>query len=312
MKSKRPLLLSPVRSNAGIRAAYRRKLLALVEEMNDSYRYWLAAAYRKHEPIMAQASDSVRASWVRWYKPEPHYPLFSCDPADFSDPLLALDVRPLPPGRWITMDASPAKELQTALNRLARRWKKQFSEAADGLAAYFAKSVAQRSDRQLQSILRKGGWTVKFKMTAAMRDVVAGTVQENVSLIRSIPEELHRQVEGMVMRSVTAGRDLYTVRKELEERLRVPRRRAELIARDQNNKATAMLTNARYREIGIKEAVWLHSAGGKKPRPTHVKNSGKKYNLETGWFDPAVQEFIHPGQLINCRCVMRAVVKGFT
>ena len=262
-KAGKPIALAPVRSNAGIRAAYRRRLLGLVDEMIASYRRWLTAAYRANPPALAR-------------------------------------------------DASPAKELERALKRLAKQWQRRFDESAEELAAYFAKSAAQRSSASLRSILKKGGWTVKFKMTRAMQDILAATVAENVSLIRSIPSEFSTQVEGLVMRSVTVGRDLSVLSKSLEKKFDLPRNRAILISRDQNNKATAVFTRARYLEMGIKQAIWLHSAGGKKPRPTHVRNSGKKYDVEKGWLDPAVGRYIWPGTEINCRCVARPVVKGFS
>jgi SPP1 gp7 family putative phage head morphogenesis protein len=264
-KTGKKITLAPVRPNAGIRAAYRKRLLALVDEMHRSYDRWITASYRKNEPAII-----------------------------------------------VAMDATPAKELDKELKRLAKYWGKRFDDAADELAAYFAKSASRRSDRALQSILKRGGWTVKLKMTRAMRDVIAATVAENVGLIKSIPERYHADVQGLVMRSVTAGRDLSKLSDDLEKRYRVSQRQAELIARDQNNKATATFQRARYIELGVKEAIWLHSAGGKKPRPTHVKNSGKRYNVAEGWYDPAVKRHILPGELINCRCVSRPVVKGFS
>lgn len=255
--------LRALRPNAGIAEGYRKRLLALVAEMFDSFDYWLRAKYRAHEPVMAR-------------------------------------------------DETPAKSLDRELKRLRKRWEKRFDEAAKDLASYFAKAAARRSDDQLRSILRKGGWSVKFTMTAAMRDVLAATVAENVSLIKSIPEEFSTQVEGLVMRSVTAGRDLSTLSKELEHRYGITKRRATFIARDQNNKATAMLTRARFTELGITEAIWLHSGGGKQPRPTHVRNSGKTFDVKKGWYDPTVKQYIWPGTLPNCRCVSRPVVRGFS
>ena len=35
-------------------------------------------------------------------------------------------------------------------------------------------------------------------------------------------------------------------------------------------------------EAGITKARWLHSAGGKTPRPEHVAFSGKTYDIATG------------------------------
>jgi SPP1 gp7 family putative phage head morphogenesis protein len=262
-KNRREIILKAVRPNAGMRASYRRRLLALIDDMQASYDRFLLAAYKKNEPEMAA-------------------------------------------------DALPATELKRALAKLARRWKKQFAETSERLAEYFAKAAANRSDAQLRSILRKGGWTVKFKMTAPMRDVMTATIAENVGLIRSIPEEFHRQVEGLVMRGVTAGRDLHVISEGLQKQLGVAKRRAEFISRDQTNKMNASFTRVRQIEIGVTEAIWLHSGGGKTPRPTHVKNSGKRYNIRTGWYDPSVKKFIQPGELISCRCVARPVIKGFS
>jgi SPP1 gp7 family putative phage head morphogenesis protein len=166
----------------------------------------------------------------------------------------------------------------------------------------------------LDKILKDAGIAVEFKMTRAMKDAFDATVFENVSLIKSIPEQYHRQIEGTVMRSVSAGRDLSILAKDLQARYGITKRRAAFIARSQNNLATATMTKVRQLDCGITEAIWLHSHGGREPRPTHVKNSGKKYNIETGWFDddPKVRRYIWPGTLPNCRCTSRSVVKGFT
>ena len=258
----KPKPLRPVHPNAGIQAAYKRRLLTLVNEMIDSYKYWLIAAHRAHPPALAQ-------------------------------------------------DETPSKALEIEIRKLGRRWKRKFDEMADKLAEYFAKSTRARSDAALRKIFKDAGWSVPMpKMTRTMRDVMTATITENVSLIRSIPEQFHTQIEGLVMRSFVVGGDLQQLTGDLQKRFKVTRKRAELIARDQTIKATSAFARVRYLDMGIKEAVWMHSGAGKEPRPTHVRNSGKRYDIERGWFDPAVGEYIHPGQLINCRCTSRPVVRG--
>jgi uncharacterized protein with gpF-like domain len=211
-------------------------------------------------------------------------------------------------------DATPAAELKAALRKLGRRWQRNFDEASEKLAAWFAKSAANRSDAALRSILKKAGFSVKFTMTPAMRDIVDATVAQNVSLVKSIASEYHTEVTGLVMRSVAVGRDLSFLTDELEKRYGITRRRASHIALHQNNMATGAMQAARYTELGIQEAIWLHSHGGKTPRKTHLANSGKRFNVAEGWYDPdpKVRRFIRPGELINCRCVARPVVKGFS
>lgn len=263
-KAGKEIALRAVRPNVGIEVAYRRKLFALIREMQASYLYWLRVQYRETPPRMAQ-------------------------------------------------DATPAVELRRELRKLGIRWEKRFEEASPKLAAYFAKSAANRSDAALRSILKKGGWTVQFNLTSPVRDVLDATITENVSLIKSIASEYHTQVEGLVMRSVTAGRDLNFLTDELKKRYGITRRRAAFIARDQNNKATAEVRRARELDLGLETGIWLHSGGGKEPRPTHVRQNGKKFSVRDGWPDPALKgKRIWPGTEPNCRCTWRPVVQGFS
>jgi len=209
---------------------------------------------------------------------------------------------------------SPASDMAAAMRILRRRWESRFDEASDRLATHYSRAIARRSDANLRSILKRAGIAVEFKMTPAMTDVMHATIGEQVSLIRSIASEHLTQVEGLVMRSVQQGGDLATLTRQLQHRYAVTRHRAALIARDQNSKAVAAMTRARQEELGITEAVWLHSRGGREPRPTHLANDGEKFVVSEGWFDPdpKVRQRIWPGQLINCRCVSKPIVPGFT
>lgn len=208
-------------------------------------------------------------------------------------------------------DGSPAAVMKRTMKRLAKTWQKQFDEAAPALADYFSKAFADRTDAQLSAILRKGGLSVKFKMTAGMRDVINANITANVELITNISEQYLSDVTGAVMRSVAAGRDIGNLMVDLEKRLGITKRRARLIAHHQNNLATGQMQKQRYKELGIKEVVWCHSAGGKEPRPSHVKAGQDKlrYDPEKGAYIDG--EYIFPGELINCRCFCKPVIAGF-
>lgn len=217
-------------------------------------------------------------------------------------PLMAMD------------DVLPANELTRTIDALVKRWLKNFDKAAWDLADYFTGAVGARTDSALRSILRQGGWSVKFKMTRPMRDVFNATRAQNVALIKSIPEQYLKNVEGLVMRSVQRGRDMGYLAKELEKNYGVTKRRAAFIARSQNNLATASMNNARQKELGITKAKWRHSRAGKEPRKTHLANNGHLYDVKKGWYDPdpKVKRWILPGELPNCRCVSISVIAGFS
>ena len=211
----------------------------------------------------------------------------------------------------LAADASPAITLRDAMRRLTRKWSANFDALAPELAAFFAKDAAERTQGQLKTILRRHGFTVDFTMTPEINDVLQATIAANVSLIRSIAARHLTAVEGAVMRSVSEGRDLATLSAELERAHGVTRRRAAFIARDQNNKATAAITKTRQDQLGITEAFWMHSHGGKHPRPTHQANDGKRYNVKEGWPDPALGgRRIWPGTEPGCRCFSRSIIPG--
>jgi len=212
----------------------------------------------------------------------------------------------------IVADATPAVQLRKTIAELRKRWLKKFDKGSRDLAKYFAQEVSARTDAQLKKALKDAGFTVQWKMTKAQNDILQATVQANVSLIKSIPEEYLKQVEGAVMRSVQTGRDLGKLSKELQKKFGVSKRKAALISRDQNNKATSAFQRARQQELGITKAIWMHSHAGQEPRPSHVAMNGKEYDINKGMWDRDEQEWIFPGQLINCRCTSKSIIPGFS
>jgi SPP1 gp7 family putative phage head morphogenesis protein len=285
---KRPETLAAFHHSAAIEAAYRKRLDKMVAEMHQSVGYWLLAAYKNNEPIAAREErPGLRGSGLS---------------GGLHAAPLALD------------DILPANALMRALKKLVKRWNDNFDKAAEDLAKYFAKSVAQRSDKQLQSILRRGGFSVKFTMTQPMRDVLNATIGQNIALIKSIPQQYLADVEGLTMRSVQTGRDMGFLSKELQKTYGVTKTRAALIARTQNNMATAAMHRVRQEQLGITKARWVHSHAGKTPRPTHLRNDGKLYEVSKGWFDPdpKVRRWIQPGELIHCKCFSKSVIPGLS
>ena len=268
--AQQPKTCKAVPANRGLEAKYRKALQRMIAEMHGSVEYWLTAAYRKDPPRMAalveQAQDAI----------------------------------------LLGADASPSAKIKKILDELARRWTKRFEDYAPKLAEAYLQGMFKASDSAFRQALKEAGWTVEFKMTPAVRDAFNASLEENVGLIRSIPEKYLQQVEGTVMRSYSAGRDLATMVKELKQLYPAASHRAELIARDQSNKANAVVNRARQMELGITEAIWMHSHAGKNPRPDHVAANGKRYKIAEGCLISG--EHIQPGEEINCRCTSRAVL----
>jgi len=211
----------------------------------------------------------------------------------------------------LAQDDTPAHQLQKVMRQLKKQWRSNYNKGAPELAKYFTKSVHKRTNAQLHKILKEAGFEINFKMTKAQKDIAAAIVHENVALIKSIPEQYLKNVEGDVMRAVQTGMDVGTLQKKLQANYGVSKKRASLIARDQNSKANSSFDRARQLELGVEQAIWRHSHGGKTPRPSHVANDGKTFDVAKGWYDPDEGAWIQPGELINCRCYSEAIIPGF-
>lgn len=323
-RKRRRAVLPAVRPNVGIEAAYRRKLEALVDEMATSVAHWVKTVYRANEPEMAMDAGLVTVKSTstpggrRYQALVDGKPLLSAGgkPRLFKTQATALKAgyaSPIVPAGLpkVPKPGLPAADLQKAIDELAVRWQGRFDAASQDLARYFARSASQRSDAALQAALDKAGITVNFRMTAATRDVLKATVEQNVQLIKTIPQQYLAGVQGDVMRSVQTGRDIGDLAKSLQEKYGVTRRRAAFIAKDQNNKATSAIQKARQSELGLDRGVWMHSSGGKTPRPKHVAADGTEFDLRKGLKVGDDGGWVMPGEEPNCRCVWRAVIPGF-
>lgn len=206
------------------------------------------------------------------------------------------------------MDATPASDLNRELKKLTKRWQTTFDKLSTKLGDELTKKVLANSDAALTGTLKEKGFRVKFTMTDEMKNAFQAVQNEQVQLIKSIAAEHLSDVEGIVMRSVARGRDLGALSKSLKKRYSLTRKRAALIARDQNNKATSTLQSARQQQLGITEGIWKHSHAGKHPRPSHVKANGTKFPLNKGMYLDG--EWVMPGEAINCRCTWTPVIPG--
>lgn len=208
----------------------------------------------------------------------------------------------------MAMDALPSQVLAKRLSEVGKRWIKRFDDMAATIAERFIQSGKKATDSAMMQSFKDAGWTVQFKPTKAIRDAMNASIQENISLIRSIPQKYLTNVEGTVMRGFSRGRDLKQISGELQSHYGVTKRRAAFIALDQSNKLNATVTQARRVELGLFEAEWFHSNAGKHPRPSHVK-AGKdrlRFDIRKGAYIDG--EYIQPGFEPGCRCGSRTVL----
>lgn len=160
------------------------------------------------------------------------------------------------------------------------------------------------NDRQWRKVLKSTFGVTLFSQEPWLRDELKTFTAQNVTLIKSLEEDVLKDIEGTVQRGLQTGRrheqiakDLFTVDKGVFKKART---RAKLIARDQVSKLNGNLTRLRQTSLGVEEYIW-HDSDDTRVRTTHQANDGKRFRWDT---PPATG---HPGEEVNCRCWAEAV-----
>lgn len=206
-------------------------------------------------------------------------------------------------------DISPNQsfgELSRQMEELTKRWNKRFNDNSEEIAKLFTKKVSDHANTSFDKALKAVGFGINFQITPRQKLLLKATVEENVGLIKSIPEQYLSAVSGEVFRAVSTGGDLQSLTDWLYKRHDITRRRAILIASDQNTKAVSNITKIRQNEAGVEYAIWRHSGGAHTPRESHVAFSGKVYEVAKG--AKIDGEYIYPGQLIHCGCISIPII----
>ncbi|MGJ8524332.1 hypothetical protein LMG33818_000040 [Halomonadaceae bacterium LMG 33818] len=283
---RKPIATRVIRPNKGLEVAYRKKLLQLSEEMQASILRFVIAEYKR---------------------------------------------------QGIALDENPALALGRRIARLRKQWTRRFNEFAKIQSAWFTTQADKNTTNATKSAvsdayrnLFKSGYrnrnadvegdatafqrnakaiSVKMKPSKELNMVLASIRSEQVNLIKSIPERHLDQVSTLVQQSVARGRDIGGLKKELKRQFGVTERRAIVIARDQNNKASDAIQNARAQQLGARYAYWEHySAGQKTFRQSHVHADGWKFDITKGCLIGGKR--IMPGEEPNCRCGKRLILPG--
>lgn len=214
------------------------------------------------------------------------------------------------------MDASIASQARILLNKLTKRLTDIFGMKAKTLAERMIKSTLKISKNNLHSSLEQltGGLSLKTGIVSkGLENVAKASIEENVALIKSIPQEYFKNVTGAVMRSITTGRGIADLIPEIQKYDGQTKRRGRNLALDQTRKAYNSINAQKMQSLNIKQFAWIHSGGGQTPRKSHQKIDGVIFSFENLYAEQAklgVPESDRgiPGNAINCRCVMQPVI----
>ncbi len=142
-------------------------------------------------------------------------------------------------------------------------------------------------------------------MTAPTGATMKRLLDEQVTLIRSIPLEAAQRVHKLTIKGLEDSTRAKEIAAEIMRSGDVAQNRAMLIARTEVARTGANLTQARAQHVGSQGYVWETSHDGD-VRPSHKEMSGKFVD----WSNPPTLDGMtgHAGCLPNCRCWARVIL----
>lgn len=197
-----------------------------------------------------------------------------------------------------------ARTLEEAFNRLRRAYE-DIDRNARIVANSFAEDVNNTNKQRFYKAM-EGAIGIDLNnvlQNEGLEDIMFATTRENVALIKTIPAEYFKKIEGIVFRGTMQGNTAGSMIDKIRETGNVTKNRARLIARDQTSKINSALNQQRSQNLGVEEYVW-RTAGDERVRDSHKSKNGKVFR----WDSPP-KDTGHPGQDIQCRCVAQAIIK---
>ncbi len=121
-------------------------------------------------------------------------------------------------------------------------------------------------------------------------------IDENVKLIKTIPEKYLDSLTSTITAGLSAGDDFSSLRREIIGLGQSTKKRAKFIARDQISKYNNKLNRIRQENVGVKKYRW-RTAGDRRVSDEHKAHEGKVFE----WAHAPAPDG-HPGDRPNCRC----------
>ena len=203
---------------------------------------------------------------------------------------------------------------ENVLNALYEEWSGRFEDLARQKVQELLVDILKVSKSGVTSSVRKmaEGVTISVsEQTQQMKEVFRASVNENVALIKSIPEQYFNRLRGDVMRTITTeNSSLGELTANIQKYGGMTYRRASNIAMDQTRKAYQSFNQQMLGQAGIKKGIWIHTGGTEHPRPKHKAFHKKEFDLSKG--APIGDEggnYVFPGQCVNCRCTFIPIIE---
>lgn len=196
--------------------------------------------------------------------------------------------------------ASVQDQLQSLFpDSLLRKWAQSMVGHVNKKAKTNTKKYAKAIDVEIEPLLKDGKLNPFFE----------NVIDENVGLIRSIPQEKAVTFKNTLISLINADAPQSLIAEKIQANFNLSKSKAKLIARDQTGKLNGKLNKYRQEQIGGKRYVW-RGAMDHRERKDHKRLEGKTFD----WSKPPVVDRAtgrrgHPGEDYQCRCYAEMVLE---
>jgi SPP1 gp7 family putative phage head morphogenesis protein len=220
----------------------------------------------------------------------------------------------------VAMDMGTFAALQKkVMNALFKKWTKVFNQVAKP----WSETLITKTDKASKQGIKNSTEDLPLNsviaanaIPPALKQSIRTSINENVELIKSLPNKYLTDLKGDMDRLITGtGASMEYIQDQIARNM-INRngqieRRARNIATDQVRKVYADMNNSRLQKAGITHFEWRHRGGSKEPRPLHLhKLNGNIYAYND---PPVIDERTGqrglPSQLPNCKCSARPVYR---
>lgn len=216
-------------------------------------------------------------------------------------------------------DDAKILDFSERFSRTIRKMEKELAEKLDDFdTERFIKKVAKRANgsntRQwLQLIKKTYGIDLDghYYNKGTWADMIDRWAAENVSYVKSIPQDSLATLRQIVQNGYYEGWGLTKIRNEIMKAYGVSKKKAKMLAADQMGSLCAQITRKKQTDAGCKRYRWK-ARNDNRVRDAHKQYNGKIFSWDNpppAWYMTKTKGKVftgrhcHPGEDYCCRCI---------
>lgn len=196
----------------------------------------------------------------------------------------------------------------SAVERILREYSELIKPWARAVSQRMLTDVSRRDARQWEKVSKTMSGEIKKEIHRSnpTGKLLRALLDENVSLIQSIPLDAAKRVHKWTLEGLSSGARAAEIAEKIRKSGHVSKARAMLIARTEVARTSSLLVESRAKQIGSEGYIWRTSRD-QDVRHSHAEMEGKFVRWDS---PPTLSDgtTTHAGQIYNCRCYPEPVI----